>query len=158
MVHGHGHVLMFTKITDIGSDSVKMFKFDVLCVCVFSGGKDTGHRFAYCLYGIFNLLLKNWYKYNVNIRINFYTKAAHVISCYFISFMMIMLMLVNTNDCNKESYIAHTYIFPSVHNLCLLRKFCLLWLKGNFAPRATFAVSIRATFLMVAEISQCFLG
>jgi len=42
MVHGHGHVLMFTKITDIGSDSVKMFKFDVLCVCVFSGGKDTG--------------------------------------------------------------------------------------------------------------------
>lgn len=70
---GHGqsmvwHVLMFTKITDIGSDSVKMFEFDVLCF--FSRRK--GQRFACCLYGIFNLMLKNWYKYTVNIRINSY--------------------------------------------------------------------------------------
>ena len=36
----------------------------------------------------------------------------------------------------------YTYIFPSVHNFCLLRNFCLLWLTGDFTrPQATFAIS-----------------
>ena len=36
----------------------------------------------------------------------------------------------------------YTYIFPSVHNFCLLGKFCLLWLTGDFTrPQATLVIS-----------------
>ena len=50
--------------------------------------------------------------------------------------MILMLCMYNI-----YIYITRTYIFPSMHNLCLLRKFYLLWFKCDFTPWTTFAIS-----------------